>query len=90
MDVFRSKLKSVRVLAFFSLRPDVYLLPPTRSAYLLRRKHLQPEIRHLQRKAIEEADAAPGFSSTSASHHLSQDPTEYTKCRALPVLSASS
>lgn len=33
MDVFRSKLKSVRVLAFFSLRPDVYLLPPTRSAY---------------------------------------------------------
>lgn len=33
MNVFRSKLKSVRVLAFFSLRPDVYLLPPTRSAY---------------------------------------------------------
>lgn len=33
MDVFRSKLKSVRVLAFVSLRPDVYLLPPTRSAY---------------------------------------------------------
>lgn len=33
MDVFRSKLKSVRVLAFFSLRPDVYLLPPTRSPY---------------------------------------------------------